>query len=618
MPLLSNVALAIQPDSRTPSSPAAESNWVQSYPLDAVFQPIVWLREGSVLGHEGLIRGEADTPWHGPDALFARARAQGLGVELEHRCCRIIIQKFASLGLPGRLFINVSPSALLAAPEADLDFPALLAANGLDMHQLVIEVTEQQALDCDSVDLLALVSRLQAEGIHFAIDDLGAGFSNLTRWLQLRPKYIKTDKSFITGIQDDLLRQQILRSISDIAAVAGAIVVAEGIETLEDLAAVCDQGIVCAQGYYIQRPQARPVRTTWPELSGRLAAQHMSTLRCCSESGMLSQDESQGWALQLLRRVDSVTSNMPSEAVFSLFLAKPTLYTIPVVEDGKPIGVVKRGSLVERFSLPFQRELYGNHPCRLFMDSKPLIVDIHTPLLTLSRWLAEAEGHALATDFIITGRGKYLGMGSSQDLLQALNRLQLRAARHANPLTQLPGNVPIDRQIQRYLASDLPFAVCHADLDHFKPFNDRFGYRLGDDAIRLLSRVLSHHVDAQSDFLGHIGGDDFIVLFRSRDWQTRCQHILAEFAHGMTQLMVEAGRGDAHFYEIEDRQGQRRRFGLPTLSLGVVPVDSGSYQSRHQIAQAASEAKSQAKKRPGSTLFIERRNRLSKKVNSAA
>jgi len=586
-------------------SAATDRDRMLSVPLSAVFQPIVWLREGSALGYEGLIRGPQGDSLHFPDSLFAAARALGLGIPLEHRAARAVIQGFGELDLPGRLFLNISPPGLLAAGEAGLDLAALLRAAGLDPSRLVIEVTEQN-LDGDWSGLAAVITGLQAQGVQFAIDDLGTGFSNLSRWLSLRPKYIKTDKAFVAGIQEDLLRQQILRSVSDIAAVAGAIVVAEGVESLEELACVCDQGIACAQGYYIERPQARPVRSAWPELSSDLAAMRLDALRCCSEPG-LPQDDAQGWALQLLRRVPSVTSQMSSEAVFSLFLSTPDLYTIPVVEDGRPLGVLKRSSLVERFSLPFQRELYGKSPCRLFMDSKPLIVDMHTPLLTLSRWLAEAEGHALATDFIITGRGRYLGVGSSQDLLQALNRLQLRAARHANPLTQLPGNVPIDRQIQRYLASGLQFAVCHADLDHFKPFNDVFGYRLGDDVIRLVSRVLSHHVDHAHDFLGHIGGDDFIVLFRSPDWRARCEDMLADFDRGMQQLMIESGQGAVRGYEAEDRQGQHRRYCLPTLSLGLVHVEPGAYQSRHQIAQAASEAKSQAKKRAGSSLFVERR-----------
>ncbi|MGB6006941.1 GGDEF domain-containing protein [Castellaniella sp.] len=573
--------------------------------LSAVFQPILWAREGALLGFEGLIRGPSDHPLHTPDRLFEAARARSLDIALELRCCRIVIQRFAALRLPGNLFVNLSPTALLHAAGGALDLIGLLAACGLPTSRLVIELTEQDQGRAPG-DLLPVITRLRARDIRFAIDDLGSGLSNLGRWLALRPEFIKTDKTFTAGIQHDVLRQQILRSVSDIATVAGAVVVAEGVETLDELACVVDLGVACAQGYCIDHPAAEPARTLWPELMLSLAELRRADTQDGLESSP-AHDGAEGRALRLLRRVPSVSPVMPNETVFSLFRHHPELHTIPVVDEDVPVGVLTRASLVERFSLPYQRELYGPKPCSLFMDSKPLIVDMHTPLLTLSRWLAEAEGHALATDFVITARGQYLGIGSSQDLLQALNRLQLRAARHANPLTQLPGNVPIDRQIQRYLASGRKFAVCHADLDHFKPFNDVFGYRLGDDVIRLLSRVLSQQVDERQDFLGHIGGDDFIVLFRCADWQQRCRSMIESFSQGMIQLMVEAGRGDIQGYVAEDRQGQLRHYELPALSLGVVPVEPGVYHSRHQVAQAAGEAKSQAKKRPGPALFIERR-----------
>ncbi|MGE4452278.1 GGDEF domain-containing protein [Castellaniella sp.] len=573
--------------------------------LGAVFQPILRMREGALLGYEGLIRGPQGSPLRAPDRLFEAARARGLGIQVEHRCCRVVIRRFAALGLPGRLFLNISPMALPHAAEGALDLTALLAESGLDPARLVIEITEQHQGEFRT-DLTPAVTRLRARGVQFAIDDLGSGFSNLGRWLDLRPEFIKTDKVFTAGIQDDLLRQQVLRSVCDIATVAGAVVVAEGVESLDELACVADLGVACAQGYCIERPTAEPARTRWSDLTARLAERRITDSRGGLESEP-AHDGTEGRALQLLRRVPCVSSVMPNEAVFDLFRRQPELHTVPVVDEGMPVGVLTRASLIERFSLPFQRELYGPKPCRLFMDAAPLIVDMHTPLMTLSRWLAEAEGHGLVNDFIITGRGRYLGIGASQDLLQALNRLQLRAAQHANPLTQLPGNVPIDRRIQRFLADGLPFVVCHADLDHFKPFNDVFGYRCGDDAIQLLGRVLSAHADAGRDFLGHIGGDDFILLFRSADWQARCESMLDDFSQGMARLLDGMGRAAAAGYEAEDRQGQRRRYDPPTLSLGAVRVEPGAYQSRHQIAQAASEAKAQAKKRTGPCLYVERR-----------
>lgn len=574
--------------------------------LDAVFQPILGLGEGELLGYEGLIRGPRGSPLRAPDRLFEAARARNLGVRVEHRACRVVVRRFAALGLPGNVFLNLSPTALLHAANGALDLVALAVESGLEPDRLVIEITEQDQ-GAAWVDLSLAVARLRACGIRFALDDLGSGFSNLGRWLNLRPEYIKTDKVFTAGIQNDLLRQQILRSVCDIAIVAGAVVVAEGVETLDELVCIAGLGVACAQGYYIERPAAEPSRTRWSDLLTSLADRRLADSRGGLEAD-LAHDGTEGRALQLLRRVPHVSPVMTNEAVLDLFRQHPELHTMPVVDEGVPVGVLARASLIERFSLPFQRELYGLKPCRLFMEAAPLIVDMHTPLMTLSRWLAEAEGHGLANDFIITGQGRYLGIGASQDLLQALNRLQLRAAQHANPLTQLPGNVPIDRRIQRLLADGLPFVVCHADLDHFKPFNDVFGYRCGDDVLQLLGRVLSVHIDPGLDFLGHIGGDDFILLFRSPDWQTRCEAMLGDFYQGLVRMLNEIGQAvAAGGYEADDRQGRRRHYGLPTLSLGAVPVEPGIYQSRHQIAQAASEAKAQAKKHAGACLYVERR-----------
>src|SRR5690606_7964960 len=184
--------------------------------LSAVFQPILWMHDDMLLGYEGLIRGPQGSPLRTPDRLFEAARARSLDIQVEHRACQVVIQRFAALNLPGRLFLNVSPMALLHAADGALDLIALLAETGLNPDRLVIEITEQDHGGFWA-DLPPAVTRLRAKGVQFAIDDLGSGFSNLGRWLDLRPEFIKTDKMFTAGIQDDLLRQQILRSICDIA-----------------------------------------------------------------------------------------------------------------------------------------------------------------------------------------------------------------------------------------------------------------------------------------------------------------------------------------------------------------------------------------------------------------
>ncbi|NDZ18992.1 hypothetical protein C7T35_21990 [Variovorax sp. WS11] len=116
-----------------------------------------------------------------------------------------------------------------------------------------------------------------------------------------------------------------------------------------------------------------------------------------------------------------------------------------------------------------------------------------------------------------------------------------KAARHANPLTLLPGNMPINVHIERLLVSGTEFVACYADLNNFKAFNDHYGYWRGDGLIRIAAELLSQNADPVHDFVGHIGGDDFIVLFQSEDWEGRCRHIVDEFSRQAAAMHDEAG-----------------------------------------------------------------------------
>ena len=107
-----------------------------------------------------------------------------------------------------------------------------------------------------------------------------------------------------------------------------------------------------------------------------------------------------------------------------------------------------------------------------------------------------------------------------------MTKTRIEAARHANPLTFLPGNIPISRHIQRLLESGTDFVACYAHLNNFKPFNDHYGYWRGDQMIRLVARLATTHCDARRDFVGHVGGDDFMLIFQSSNWLQRCKNIV--------------------------------------------------------------------------------------------
>jgi diguanylate cyclase (GGDEF)-like protein len=187
-----------------------------------------------------------------------------------------------------------------------------------------------------------------------------------------------------------------------------------------------------------------------------------------------------------------------------------------------------------------------------------------------------------------------------------MTELQIVAARYANPLTLLPGNVPIAEHVERLIARGCRFVSCYCDLDNFKPFNDVFGYQRGDEAIQLSAGVLAEACDPRVDFVGHIGGDDFVLILQSQDWESRCTAILSRFEQRVGTLFTAEDRERGGFV-AEDRLGQRRRFPLLTISIGAVPIEPGTFGSHSEVATAATDAKRIAKRDPANSLFIERR-----------
>ena len=293
------------------------------------------------------------------------------------------------------------------------------------------------------------------------------------------------------------------------------------------------------------------------------------------------------------------------------------LFIVPVVEAGKPVGVISRFGLIDRFARPYWRELFGKKSCATLMNAAPVIVEASTGVQEIGWRMSALEAdHELAEGIIVVQDGIFLGMCSGLGLLRELSDMQLKAARYANPLTQLPGNVPITQHTERLLEAGLDFCVCHADLDSFKPFNDIYGYRKGDEMIQLVATILSAAADARDDLVGHIGGDDYIVVFQSADWRARVESVLAEFDNARLALFSPEDIARGGFAAL-DRRGQQQFYPLTSLSIGAVAIEGDTTTTAHEVAARAGEAKSQAKKLAGSSLFIDRRSACSRLVASA-
>jgi diguanylate cyclase (GGDEF)-like protein len=241
-----------------------------------------------------------------------------------------------------------------------------------------------------------------------------------------------------------------------------------------------------------------------------------------------------------------------------------------------------------------------------------LIVGLFLALLityNISRPLKELEK---ATEHIAEGQFEYNlninrhdEIGSLADAFSVMmERLKVLESLllDASPLTGLPGNMAIEMEIQKRLSEKKPFSLCHVDLDNFKPFADKYGYAWGSEVIKEVAHILTenvHTADLDGDFIGHIGGDDFVVITGSERAEQVSRKIIEEFDRRSLRFYSEKDRQKGSIVG-KDRQGKQQNFPLVTITIAIVTDDGSKFQGPLDMAKKAAELKEYAKTLPGS------------------
>ena len=558
--------------------------------LDVHFQPIVSLQSAAVYGHEALVRTPAGCAWSNPDALFAAARVEEVSIELEIECVRIALERWAARCVSGKLFINLSASALLAAIgvrglQQTLE---MVRSIGVSTASIVIELTEHEHVR-DVEMLKSATSVLRRYGITVALDDFGDGRSSLRLWSELKPEIVKIDKYFTHDLATSGDKLQTMRALLQIAETFGSSLVAEGVETADELRIVRDLGIRFAQGYFLGYPAPLAVVEPTRDACDVLRAHDIAVFpeRQRVGYGAVTAD-------RLLMQAPALSIDCTHGEALAMFDSHPELHALAIVDGEQPVALVNRQDLVLSYAKPYFRELYERRPALIHANRTPLQLDIHTKVDDLTAVLTSSDQRYLTEGFVLTESGRYRGLGTGERLVRAVTETRIEAARHANSLTFLPGNIPTTVHIERLLSSGKAFHAGYGDLNHFKPFSDQYGYWRGDEMILLAARIISSHCDPQRDFVGHVGGDDFIMLFQSSDWAARCHRILETFNARARELFDEVALV-AGGIQAEDRHGVMRFHPLTTLCIGAVEASSERYQRAEDVASAAAIAKRHAK-----------------------
>lgn len=184
--------------------------------------------------------------------------------------------------------------------------------------------------------------------------------------------------------------------------------------------------------------------------------------------------------------------------------------------------------------------------------------------------------------------------------------------RKVSPLTGLPGNVQIQAEMKKRLLNQEIFAILYVDLDNFKAYNDVYGFSNGDEIIKFTAKVISkyaHNVENSDNFVGHIGGDDFVAIVNKTDYDKICQEIIIEFDTGVEKFYTkqDIARG---YVEIENRKGVLEQFPMTTISVAVVEVDPSVFKSPLEIGEVGAQVKHRAKSIMGSAYVINRRKNV--------
>ncbi|CAM4259059.1 diguanylate cyclase (GGDEF)-like protein [Paenibacillus endophyticus] len=274
-----------------------------------------------------------------------------------------------------------------------------------------------------------------------------------------------------------------------------------------------------------------------------------------------------------------------------------------IVDQGRPIGILMKEKLHQMLAGQFGLPLYWNRPVERIMNNQPLIVDEQLSVEHVSQLAMAREFSQLYDVVLITKDGQMAGAASIRSILECMTTLRTEAARTANPLTGLPGNEEIQLELSRRIGEKEPFAVIYADLDYFKWYNDCFGFGMGDNLIRYLGELLRRELDllgGSDDFIGHIGGDDFIAVTKSSLAEGLCEALIKRFDQG-----IKAFYGGVEVTSVEDRHGNPVEQEGVTLSLSLMMWDGRVPLATEEIPRRAAMLKKQAKALKGSICVMD-------------
>jgi diguanylate cyclase (GGDEF)-like protein len=564
--------------------------------LDIAFQPVVDIHTGRVFGFEVLTRNVQALGFATPTEFFDRCCDDGQLAAVEEYLLTQAFDKFVRIDghKALKLFINLDGRNVMAGPKLGQVIAALRDRYDLTNANLALEISERHELSETEGGIPALLNLRNQFG-SLTLDDFGSGHANLQLFYHVEPAILKLDRFIISSIGTDPKKSVFLQHIVRMAHLLGSLVVAEGVETPQEYYVCRELGCDLVQGYAVARPTTALIEL---ELSYANIASLRNNDRRKTETD----------ANMIIGQLDTsapIRIDQDIMEVFERFKIDRERTFFPVVDEvGFPVGLIHERDLKVIIYSMYGRELL-RHPRRgaaatLAAFLKPCTVANVSAstenILEIFSSRPDSEG------VMIVRESQYGGFLHARSLLKIINEKSLALARDQNPLTRLPGNI----LIQEYLAAavaDTPanYHFAYLDFDHFKPFNDKFGFRTGDRAILMCADILRSAFAREGRFVGHVGGDDFFIGFRNADGEGavgEIQDALAKFSRDVESLYPHEDRRNGYIKSVS-RDGKSQRFALLSISGAILHKDANrKLPSMDNLSALIAEAKKAAKQAP--------------------
>ncbi|MFB9278050.1 EAL domain-containing protein [Cohnella cellulosilytica] len=562
------------------------------FEFEVRYLPIVSLLDGSLYGYEAVpvdaLRGKRIEL----EAFYAQADQSGKLFEWDRRFREAAIRGLPSGNGDVKLFLPV-PAKIIFDPRL---YPGstlrrIEAANLRPEHVVLVLIEG----DNDSAAMTgSALKHYRNQGFRISIPGIRPELESLRKMADLHPDYARLDVDWIRGETTDAVETSLLQALIALARKEQIVFISGGLDREQLLPGLVASGMHYAQAERLSEDGGGE-ESGADERIARLQA------RIRTEVGRKFRGASGTMAL-LANPVKQFGRNTPVSEASRHFELHREAQGVVISEDGKPVGLLMKEKLLQLLSGQFGLPLYWNRPVGKIMDTHPVIVEESVSVDQASQMAMAREPDKLYDEMIITRDGQVTGTASVRSMLEWVSQARVKDAQWANPLSGLPGNEPIRKEMNRRLAEGRPFAVLYADLDHFKWFNDQFGFQRGDDVIRYTAETLvqsARECPNGDCFVGHIGGDDFIVMSSGMDALEAAQGTIARFEQGSGAYV------SAHSGVVLDRSGQPLEAPALSLSLSLLLCRSTAGWTAEALSERAALLKKRAKRQRGNSIAWE-------------